>query len=155
MDDIRLGTLLLEGGIVDEAGLERCLAIQSLTNHGRPIGQILVDQGMISADALQRVLQLQRERRQEAASSLRANDLAADALLTLAANQGATELVVSEGRRACIRTGMQWRPVTDTPLSGPEVWDFARTVMGDGVLEALAERHCVVQPWQEIGRAHV
>lgn len=154
MDDIRLGTLLLEGGIVDEAGLERCLAIQALTNHGRPIGQILVDQGMISPDALQRALQLQQERRQASASSVRADDLAADALLTLAASEGAAELVVSEGRRACIRTGMQWRPVTDTPLSGPEVWDFARAVMGDGVLEALAERHCVVQPWHASGAGH-
>lgn len=151
MDDTRLGALLLEGGIVDEAGLERCLAIQGLTGNARPIGQILIDQGLITAATLERMLAMQRERRQAQAGATRATDLAADALLALAAREGADELIVSEGRPAAVRAGLLWRPLTDAPLSGPEVWDFARSLMGHGVLEALAERRYVVQPWQSAG----
>jgi twitching motility protein PilT len=150
MDDTRLGALLLEGGIVDEAGLERCLAIQSLTGHVRPIGQILVDQGLVTAEVLERLLELQRQRRSAQADGARATDLSTDALLALAAREGAAELMVSEGRPAAMRVGLAWRPLTDAPLSGPEVWDFARSLMGHGVLEALAERRYVVQPWQSV-----
>ncbi|MBZ0150570.1 MAG: hypothetical protein K8J09_03490, partial [Planctomycetes bacterium] len=60
MDELRLGSLLLEGGIVDEAGLERCLAIQTLTGNTRPIGRILIEQGLMDEPTLTRLLDLQK-----------------------------------------------------------------------------------------------
>jgi Tfp pilus assembly pilus retraction ATPase PilT len=151
MDDIRLGAILLEGGIVDEAGLERCLAIQALMGNTRPIGQILVEQGLIDEPSLKRLLSMQRERADVAGASLRAGDLGCAALLTAALGNGAAEIVVSEGRPVRIRVGSLWTQLTDIVLSGPEVWDFVRETMGGEVLEALAEHHFVVRPWQVDG----
>ncbi len=148
MDDIRLGTILLEGGIVDEAGLERCLAIQALTGNTRPIGQVLVEQGLVDAATLTRLLELQRDRVEAVAAKVQAPDLASVSLLAAAVANGASEIVVSEGRPVRIRVGSTWSQLTDIVLSGPEVWDFVRETMGADVLEALAERHFVVQPWQ-------
>jgi twitching motility protein PilT len=151
MDDIRLGALLLEGGIVDEAGLERCLAIQALTGHTKPIGQVLLEQGLVDAPTLERLLQLQRERVAALRAKVPAADVSPAALLAAAAANGAGELVVSEGRPARMRVGPSWQQLTDVGLGGPEVWDFVRETMGSDVLETLADRQFVVRPWQRDG----
>lgn len=148
MDDIRLGSILLAGGIVDEAGIERCLAIQALTGNTRPIGQVLVEQGLIDAPTLKRLLDLQRDRAEEVRAQVPATGFGSAALLTAAVSNGASEIVVSEGRPVRIRVGSTWSQLTDLVLSGPEVWDFIRETMGAEVLEELAERHFVVRPWQ-------
>ncbi|MBL8755876.1 MAG: Flp pilus assembly complex ATPase component TadA [Planctomycetes bacterium] len=147
MEDTRLGTILLEGGIVDEAGLERCLAIQSLTGHVRPLGEILVEQGLLDAATVERLLQLQRERSTLQRSTTPTTDLGSSALFTAALANRAEEMVVSEGRPVRIRAGATWTQLTEEVLRGPEVWDFVRETMGSQVLEILAERHFVVQPW--------
>ena len=151
MDDIRLGTILLEGGIVDEAGLEQCLAIQSLTGNTRPIGQILVEQGRIDEATLERLLAMQRDRAEEVRARVPVNDLGSASLLAAALGNGASEIVVSEGRPVRIRIGSTWSQLTDLELSGPEVWDFVRETMGGEVLEELAEHHFVVRPWSMDG----
>lgn len=148
MDEIRLGAILLEGGVVDEAGLERCLAIQSLTGGSRPIGQILVEQGLLSEGNLKRLLELQRERLEVQRAKVAPTDLASASLLTAAQANGAAEVVVSEGRPVRIRVGSAWSQLTDETLRGPEVWDFVRETMGGDVLESLADRHFVVRSWQ-------
>ena len=147
MDDTRLGTILLEGGVVDETGLERCLAIQALTGSARPIGQILVEHGLLDEPTLKRLIELQRDRIELRRAQSPPTSMASAALLTAAAANGATDLVVSEGRPARIRVGDAWQQLTDEPLSGPEVWDFVRETMGSEVLEQLAERQFVVRPW--------
>lgn len=152
MDDIRLGALLLEGGIVDEAGLARCLAIQALTGHTRPIGEILIEQGHIEAATLRRVLELQRERGEVARAKVQPTDLASTSLLAAAIGNGADEMVVSEGRPVRIRIGPSWNQLTDGVLGGPEVWDFVREIMGIEVLETLAERQFVQRPWCVAGQ---
>ncbi len=152
MDDMRLGAILLEGGIVDEAGLERCLAIQTLTGNARPIGQILIEQGLVGADTVKRLLELQKGRAEAARAKVAPHDLASTSLLSAAIANGADEIVVSEGRPARIRVGSLWSRLTEEVLSGPEVWDFVRETMGPEVLEALAERHFVVRPWQLAGQ---
>jgi twitching motility protein PilT len=148
MDDIRLGAILLEGGVVDEAGLERCLAMQSLTGSTRPIGQILVEQGLLDAATLKRLLAIQQDRIAAAAAKAAPKDLASASLLAAAIENGAAEVVVSEGRPVRIRVGGSWSQLTDAVLGGPEVWDFVREVMGTEVLEELAERHFVVRTWE-------
>ncbi len=152
MDDTRLGSILLEGGIVDESGLERCLAIQGLTGNTRPIGEILIEQGLLDAPTLERLLQLQRERGTLQRASVPTTDLGCAALLCSAIGNGAEEMVVSEGRPVRIRVGPTWSQLTDQALRGPEVWDFVRETMGAQVLETLADRHFVVQPWSLPGQ---
>lgn len=151
MDEIRLGAILLEGGVVDEAGLERCLAIQNLTGGTRPIGQILIEQGLLTESSLKRLLALQREKVELQRASVAATDLASTSLLTAAQKNGATEIVVSEGRPVRLRVGATWQQLTEEPLSGPEVWDFVRETMGADVLESLADRQFVVRSWQVEG----
>lgn len=148
MDEYRLGSILLEGGIVDEAGLERCLAIQALTGSSRPIGRILVEQGLLDEATLTRLLELQKTRLTSQAALIPADDLASTSLLTAAKENGASEIVVSEGRPVLVRIGSSWQRLTDETLSGPEVWDFVRETMGFDVLEQLAENHFVSRPWE-------
>lgn len=157
MEENRLGAILLEGGIVDETGLERCLAIQALTGGTRPIGQILVEQGLLNAAELQRLLDLQRTRTTTAAASIAPADLGCASLLSAAAANQATEMIVSEGRPVRMRVGCEWRQLTEQVLSGPEVWDFVRETMGSEVLESLAERHFVTRAWarDHVGRGQV
>ncbi len=154
MEDIRLGAILLEGGVVDEAGLERCLAIQSLTGGARPLGQVLVEQGLIGTEDLQRILDLQRTRVARRAAEVQDTDVGCGALLQAAGCQRATEIVVSEGRPVRMRVACEWRQLTNESLRGPEVWEFVRELMGTEVLEMLAERHFVVHAWDrgDIGR---
>ncbi len=148
MDEYRLGSILLEGGVVDEAGLERCLAIQALTGSSRPIGRILVEQGLLDEATLTRLLELQKTRLASQAALIPADDLASGSLLTAAKANGASEIVVSEGRPVRVRIGSSWQRLTDETLSGPEVWDFVRETMGFDVLEQLAENHFVSRPWE-------
>jgi twitching motility protein PilT len=151
MDDIRLGAILLEGGTVDEADLERCLAIQALTGGSRPIGQILVEQGLLDKATLQRLLDLQRDRVERRKAEFAAEGIVTGALVRAALANGASEMVVSEGRPVRIRVGGDWRDLTDEAVRGPEVWDFVRETMGSKVLEELADRHFVVRAWREAG----
>lgn len=157
MEENRLGAILLEGGVVDEAGLERCLAIQALTGGTRPIGQILVEQGLLNDAELQRLLDLQRTRATAVTAAIAPTDLGCAALLTAAGANHATEMVVSEGRPVRMRVGCEWRQLTEQVLSGPEVWDFVRETMGSEVLESLAERHFVTRSWrrEHVGRGQV
>ena len=151
MDDIRLGAILLEGGIVDEAALERCLSIQALTGGTRPIGQILVHQGLIAEDALKQQLALQLTRFEERAARVNATDAKSRCLLDAARANHASELVVSEGRFVRIRVGTEWRKLLDDVVRGPEVWDFVREIMGNEVLEELADHQFVIRPIVEQG----
>ncbi len=149
MDDLRLGTILLCGGIVDESDLERCLAIQELTGGVRPLGQILCEQGLIDERTLDRLLDLQREQRATAQDfSITIDGLATQALLRSAHANGAEELVVSEGRNVRMKVAASWHDLTEEPLRGPEVWDFVREMLGTSVLEELADRHFVARQWQ-------
>jgi len=151
MDDIRLGAILLEGGSVDEAALERCLSIQALTGGTRPIGQILVQQGLLGEDALKQQLALQVTRFEERAARVNATDAKSKCLIDAARANRASELVVSEGRFVRIRVGTEWRKLLDDVVRGPEVWDFVREIMGNEVLEELADHQFVIRPIMEQG----
>src|SRR5688572_27344248 len=145
MDDTRLGTLLLEGNVVAEDDLEKCLEIQALTGGTRQLGQILVEQSMISAVELEELLQLQQERRAAALPPLRVNGQGGNRFLRSAALAGASELILSEGRPTMVRVAGQLRTLLPEPLQPPELWQFLRDYMGTEILEILAERRFVSQ----------
>ena len=151
MQDTRLGAILLEGGVVDESGLERCLAIQALTGGTRPLGQILVEQGLIGTQELERLLLLQRQRVASRAAETQATDIRCASLLEAARKHQAAEMIVSEGRPVRIRVACEWSQLTADVLTGPEVWDFVRELMGAEVLESLADSHFVSQAWERTG----
>lgn len=152
MADNRLGALLVDGGFIDEMQLERCLRIQAATGRTKPLGQILVEQRVIDANTLQRVIALQNHRIELAAVGDLAVDTQGQELLRAAAANRASELVVSEGRPARIRVAGSWRELTRSAMAGPEAWDFLREVMGPTVLDELAERLCVTRHGEVAGR---
>ncbi|MCA8952767.1 MAG: Flp pilus assembly complex ATPase component TadA [Planctomycetes bacterium] len=156
MEDTRLGAILLESGIVSEQDLERCLSIQALTGSVRPIGQVLVAQGLVDSETLSRVLELQKARKSRAAqaATVASSDDMCSALLQAAVANAASEMVVSEGRTVRIRVGTEWRGLTEHAVAGPQVWDFARELLGHEVLEELADRRCVVRGFKQDGVGH-
>ena len=148
MEDIRLGSMLLESGLVSEADLERCLSIQALTGSVRPIGQVLVEHGLVDSETLERVLALQDARNASRKVDIAPADVMSGSLLQAAVANGASEMVVSEGRTVRIRVGHQWRDLTNEVVTGPQVWDFAREVAGHQIIEDVADRKHVVRAWQ-------
>ncbi len=146
MDDIRLGSILLESKVISESDLEKCLEVQALTGNTRTVGQILLEQGRIDRATLDRLVQLQEARRAERdAKAPEAAEIESESLLESAARSGARELVISEGRPIMVRHAASWRALTTEPVRSPEVWDFVRREMGVAVLEELAERQFVVR----------
>ncbi|MCK5941596.1 MAG: Flp pilus assembly complex ATPase component TadA, partial [Planctomycetes bacterium] len=106
-----------------------------------------VEQGLLDEATLGRLLKLQQTRHAATAAASAPTDLASSSIVAAAKANGASEVVVSEGRPVRIRVGASWQQLTDEVLSGPEVWDFVRETMGSDVLEQLAEQHFVVRPW--------
>ncbi|GAB4144967.1 MAG: type IV pilus twitching motility protein PilT [Planctomycetota bacterium] len=135
-EDLRLGRLVLECGLIAEADLERCLEIQALTGGTLPLGRILIEQGLITKANLDQFLALQKTR----VESRRA--ISADGAVDLverAFRENANELVVSEGRQVMARIAGAWVAMSEEPWSGPQVWDFVRENMGSDILEELAD----------------
>ncbi len=155
MDDTRLGTILLESRVIAESDLEKCLQIQALTGGMRPIGQILVEQGLLDQATLEQLLELQesRQRQRQATAELPPGS----DFLRAAAQAGANELVISEGRPPAMRVAAEWRSLGSEPLAGPEVWDFVRSEMGTEVLEDLADRRHVSRDFLRpgVGRGRI
>lgn len=146
MDDIRLGSVLLESKVISESDLEKCLEVQALTGNTRTVGQILLEQGRIDRATLERLLQMQEARRvtRDVPQPVAADSMG-NGILEAAARAGARELVVSEGRPVMVRESAAWRPLTAEAVRSPEVWDFVRREMGSEVLEELADRKFVVR----------
>lgn len=138
MDDTRLGSLLLENPLMREEDLQRCLEIQAMTGGAKPLGQILVEEGVVSPQTLEQLLALQRERRGGVEMPIHVADRRPEPLLREAVAQGATDLLVSEGRPVCARVGGTLRALTQDPISSPETWDFVRALLGADALDQLA-----------------
>jgi len=145
MEDTRLGAILLESKVIREEDLEHCLAIQDLIGASRPLGQILVEEGAISGQTLQELLDIQEARRRRARIEVPIEARDPRRFLSDAMALGASELHLSEGRRALVRIAGQLRSLSKEVLQGPEVWQFVRDQMGFEVLEEIAERLSVTK----------
>lgn len=145
MEDTRLGSILLESRVIREEDLEHCLRVQELIGASRPLGQILVEEGAISSQTLRELLDIQETRRRcsRIEHAIEAKD--PHRFLTEALALGASELHLSEGRKALVRVGGQLRNLSKEVLQGPEVWQFVRDEMGFEVLEEIAERFSVTK----------
>ena len=143
MEDTRLGAILLETRLVPEQRLHHCLEIQALTGGARPLGQILVEQGVITQRVLDDLLRIQEARRR--AQRVRAMESAVahpaeDELFARAIKIKASDLIVSEGRPPAVRIAGNIRQLGEEPMSGPDVWDFVRSQLGSDSLDRIAQR---------------
>ncbi len=113
MHDTRLGIILLECPFIRTEEVERCLQIQSLGAWRKPIGQVLLEEGVISAQMLDLVLKIQDRRRTRARvrdddAEPRFNDEVMPDLAELldrARALRATDVILSLQRRPRARSG--------------------------------------------------
>lgn len=152
MEDTRLGAILLETRLVPEKRLRQCLEIQALTGGSRPLGQILVEQGVITPRALADLLKIQEARRRAqdpAFAPAPTSTSHGPNLLTAAIELGANDLMLSEGRAPTIRIGGAMRRIAEDPIAGPELWEFVRTQLGHDALERIAQRGALTRALQK------
>ena len=84
------------------------------------MGQMLVDQEIISADTLDSLLRFQEGRRQRAqAADVQVENGNSESILHAALNAGANEVVVSEGRQVLIRVAGQLRNLSPKAVASP------------------------------------
>ncbi len=143
--------------MVREEDLERCLDIQALTGGSRPLGQILVEQSLISAEELDDILQLQEQRRAVVPPVVPVEGAGSERFFAAAVAAGATELILSEGRSTMVRVAGQLRELEEDVLDAPEVWQFVRQYMGDNALEVLADQKSISQAFHvpHVGRGRI
>ena len=152
MDEHRLGALLLENSFLREEELDRCLEIQELVGGIRPLGQILIEQGLLSKDSLDDLLTLQAQRRETAAATeVDAEDLVR--ILDAAVAASVEEIILSEGRRVMVRVACQLQPLTSEPINRQKLLQFLRIHMGEDVPRQLEQQRFVRQDFVKAGVA--
>ena len=153
MDNTRLGSILLENPLMRQEDIERCLEIQALTGGARPLGEILIQEGVISREALEELLAIQQSRRAQTRGTAVVQGSGPENYLRSAVAHHASDLIMSEGRRVLIRTGGQLRELTQEPVSSKELFDFLGKRIGPDVLSVLAEKKAMACEFHEPGLA--
>ncbi len=111
MDETLFGQLLLDFQLITESDLERCLQMQRRITPPMPLGEILVQEGLINEKTLSSILSVQRQKiesdrsRGTAESSLEeelADAQAAD-YLRAARRLGASDLYLSSDKPPIVR----------------------------------------------------
>lgn len=111
MHDTRLGIILLECPFIRSEDVERCLQIQALGGWRKPVGQVLLEEGVISSQTLDLVLKIQDRRRtsgqvQEGCDELWNDEKLPELgeILERCKQLRATDLMLALGRRPRART---------------------------------------------------
>lgn len=153
MDNTRLGSILLENPLMRQEDIERCLEIQALTGGTRPLGEILIQEGVISRAMLDELLALQESRRTDTRGTAIVQGTGSDSYLRSAIAHRASDLIMSEGRCVLIRTGGQLRELTKEPISQADLIEFLAGRIGPEVMATLAEKKAVTCEFHEPGLA--
>ena len=128
MHDTRFGIILLECPFIRSEEVERCLQIQSLGGWRKPVGQILLEEGVISEATLDLVLKIQDRRRTSGRVCEGEEPLPWDEeslpelgeLLDRAHSKNSTDLLLAQGRRPRARSGARLIPLS--PQSIDRCW---------------------------------
>jgi twitching motility protein PilT len=112
MEPILFGQLLLNFHLINEQDLNRCLHLQSQFGRPKPLGQILIEEGLIDEKMLATILTVQNRELDEGMSQLGMtshelehrlqNTLAVD-YLKLAQDLEASDLYLSSGKKPMVR----------------------------------------------------
>jgi twitching motility protein PilT len=153
MDNTRLGSILLENPLMRQEDIERCLEIQALTGGARPLGEILIQEGVISKAALEELLAIQASRREQTRGTAVVQGSGPENYLRSAIAHQASDLIMSEGRRVLIRTGGQLRELTQEPIRSKDLFEFLNKRIGPDVLHVLADKKAVARDFHAPGLA--
>ena len=131
-----------------EEDLQRCLEIQALTGSSRPLGQILVEEGVITTEMLDELLGIQGARRTQTVPQALVPGQDLGRFLQAAVAQGASDLYVSEGSPVMARVAGVLQKMTAEPIAPPEVWAFVRNLLGENALDLIAEHRTLHSDFQ-------
>ncbi|MCB9919340.1 MAG: Flp pilus assembly complex ATPase component TadA [Planctomycetes bacterium] len=153
MQDTRLGIILLECPFIRSEEVERCLQIQSLGGWRKPVGQVLLEEGVISAQTLDLVLKIQDRRRTRA--RVRDDALGAHAdeqlpdlgeILERARTINATDLILSQNQRPRARSAGRLAPLSNLAIDRCWMKSFLRAVLDTSARKQLeVEQHVNVR----------
>ncbi len=145
MNDTRLGSILLENPLMRQEDLERCLEIQALTGGQRPLGEIFVDEGVITRETLDELLAVQASRRARVRDSLGHEGGDPESYLRAAAQLGASDLIMTEGRPVMVRIGGTLRALSESAVRPQDIFEFINNRLGTDAMVAMAEHKSVTR----------
>ena len=135
-----LGRLCVERGLITQDQLVRCLQIQKSGTAWRHLGEILLNEGLLTGIALANLLSLQESKRRGGASpgsriEPPSNDLGW--LLKEMRAYGADALVLGAGQPPCFRYGGWSEPMEGPPLDNEQIKDLLFEALPEGLLQRL------------------
>ncbi|MBX3468356.1 MAG: PilT/PilU family type 4a pilus ATPase [Planctomycetes bacterium] len=156
----QLGELALRYGLVEEAELARCLEVQATQDPPRLLGDLLVDEGLLSRASLDRLLATQRRGEGEGghfsrkAVAERAEVADLDELLRIQVEVGATDLHLTPGARIHARIAGRLVSLAPRPLEPDRCRALIESALTAAqVAELERERSLLVHfPREGIGR---
>lgn len=155
MQDTRFGFILLENPFMRSEDIERCLQIQALGGHKKPIGQILLEQGVIGEHMLKQVLAIQEHRRRRLGKESEQQPLpdsgglpSLDELIERAALHGASDLLLRIGRRPVARFAGRVEAISARALDEEWMGEVLARIGGNEELARFLRRQCFVTSYR-------
>ncbi len=154
MEDTRFGIILLETKFVGKEDIDRCLQLQFLGGQAKPLGQIMLEEGLIHENVLKLVLDVQ-ERRRERMEEERILGETQDGriptlkeLLYRAHALKVTDLILGSGRPPFVRMGGRLSKLFALPLDQEWMEGFLRDLLSEEEIsqfEAQGFVHCSLE----------
>ncbi len=135
MEDTRFGIILLETKFVGKEDIDRCLQLQFLGGQAKPLGQIMLEEGLIHENVLKLVLDVQERRRARLEEERILGETKDGRLPTLqellqrSRVLGVTDLILGAGRPPFVRLGGRLSKLFATPLDQEWMDSFLQTVL--------------------------
>jgi twitching motility protein PilT len=115
------------------------------------LGQILVDEGILSAQGLEELLAMQVSRRQESHPLPAVESRDPEHLLHAAAAAGAEELIFTEGGAAMVRIGGRLQALGAPPLDAAPLTQFMVAHFGPEAVQRVAQGECEQRDFAQPG----
>jgi len=147
----QIGSILLENPLIDNDDVQRCLEIQQLGGGKKRLGQVLIEEGVITRETLSRLLRIQTTRRTNARYYSEPEQMSFDErvptfveLVDRAKERGASDLLLSQGRRPWVRIGGRREVVSEMPLDSGWVGVFLHSILEKEQREQLMDERFLV-----------
>jgi twitching motility protein PilT len=137
MEDTRFGIILLETKFVGKEDIDRCLQLQFLGGQAKPLGQIMLEEGLIHENVLKLVLDVQERRRERLEEERILGETQEGRLPTLkellhrSHVLGVTDLILGSGRPPFVRMGGRLSKLFALPLDQEWMTEFLQTVLSE------------------------
>lgn len=148
MEPTRLGRLAVNYGFVTEDDLRRCVELQRTTDPPRYLGEVLLDEGLLKEETLERLLAAQRRKMEVGGNgghtrghkeiADRVSKAPLDDVLKLAVELNAQELHLVTGSRALLRRYGSMVELSPTVLDDARLRGLLDAAFDDAARDELA-----------------